>query len=288
MLLVFMLAGIILLFILSKIIYAVAALGGITLQQAMRNPDILCINQFFAAVCMFLLPALGVAFVCSTNFKSYLSLRKCPSLKILFFVLLSMILLSPALNLLTLLNQSVVFPDFMEPVENWMKAREDSARELTDLLIDRQGFWSLITNLLVIAVMAGITEEFFFRGTLERIIGGWTQKPHLIIWIAAAIFSAIHMQFYGFLPRMVLGAYFGYLLLWSGNIWVPVFAHFLNNALVIICMSDARLKEYEFIAGEISGPNIMTYSIGSVFTLYLFFLCVRRLKVFFAQADVLT
>ena len=57
---------------------------------------------------------------------------------------------------------------------------------------------------------------------------------HLSIWASAIIFSAIHFQFYGFIPRLLLGALFGYLYYWSGNLLIPMFAHFVNNAFGVI------------------------------------------------------
>ena len=91
-------------------------------------------------------------------------------------------------------------------------------------------------------------------------IGKWTSNPHTIIWIAAILFSAFHLQFYGFLPRMILGAYFGYLLYWSKSIWIPVFAHFVNNAFAVIGMSDSRLKDNEFVTGDIPAEHLLTLS----------------------------
>lgn len=86
------------------------------------------------------------------------------------------------------------------------------------------------------------------------------------------------MQFYGFLPRILLGAYFGYLLYWSRNIWIPVFAHFVNNAFAVISMSDDRLKENEFITGDISDTYLLPYSALAIVTLLLFYLCTQQIK----------
>ena len=134
-------------------------------------------------------------------------------------------------------------------------------------------------NLIVIAVAAGITEEFLFGGALQRIIGKWTYNHHIIIWSAAIIFSTFHMQFFGFLPRMLLGAYFGYLLYWTRNIWIPVFAHFVNNAIAVISMSDAKLKDNEFITGDISTQNLLPYTIVAIVALFFFVRCCRKLKI---------
>lgn len=258
----------------------------------MQNPDMMRLLQLLSAVGTFLFPALALAWLCSDHPKEYLSIGKMPKMQILLLTLVSVFLLSPTISLTGLLNKQMELPSFMGPIENWMRAQEETAEQLTMMLLAGKGIITLLFNLLVIAVAAGITEEFLFRGALQRVIGGWTRNHHLIIWSAAFLFSAFHMQFYGFLPRMLLGAYFGYLLYWGRNIWIPVFAHFVNNAFAVIGMSDAKLKDNEFITGDISTQNLLPYTIVAIITLYLFYLCAKQirnqLKVFFTKDEVLT
>ncbi len=87
---------------------------------------------------------------------------------------------------------------------------------------------------MVIAVVAGLAEELIFRGCLQQIMQQIVKNKHIAVWVTAFIFSAIHFQFYGFLPRMLLGALLGYLFLWSGNIWVPIIVHTANNVIGVI------------------------------------------------------
>ena len=191
---------------------------------------------------------------------------------------LSIFLLSPTISLLGLLNQQMELPSFLAPVEAWMREQEASAEAITQMLLAGDGVITLLFNLLVIALMAGITEEFFFRAALQRVIGGWMRSPHLIIWCAAILFSAFHLQFFGFLPRMLLGAYFGYLLYWTRNIWIPVFAHFTNNAVAVITLSDDQLKANEFITGEVTAPNLLPYTLFAVVMLLLFIGCCQYIR----------
>lgn len=243
-----------------------------------QDPDMMRLLQLFSAIGTFLFPALALAWLCSNNPKEYLSIGEMPKGHILLLTLLSVFLLSPAISLTGLLNKQMELPSFMEPMENWMRSQEETAEKLTLMLLAGEGFVTLILNLIVIAVAAGVTEEFLFRGALQRVIGKWTHNHHIIIWSAAIIFSAFHMQFFGFLPRMLLGAYFGYLLYWSRNIWVPVFAHFVNNAFAVIGMSNSRLKDNEFITGDISAQNLLPYTIVAIITLFLFYACAKRIK----------
>ena len=242
------------------------------------DPSLMRITQFISAVGTFLLPACFFAWLCSNQPKRYLSIGKLPTLEVLALTFLSMLLINPAISLTGLLNQQMELPSFMEGIEHWMRTQEDEAERLTLLLLSEKGIGALLANLLVVALTAGITEEFLFRGAFQRILERWTSNPHLVIWIAACLFSAFHMQFYGFLPRMLLGAYFGYLLYWSRNIWIPVFAHFTNNAFAVICMSDEQLKQNEFISGEVTAPNLLPYIVMAVIGLALFYFCGKRLK----------
>lgn len=243
-----------------------------------QYPDMMRLLQLFSAIGTFLFPALSLAWLCSNNPKEYLSIGKVPKGHILFLTFLSVFLLSPTISLTGLLNKQMELPSFMGPVENWMRSQEETAERLTLTLLAGKGIITLLFNLIVIAVAAGVTEEFLFRGALQRIIGKWTHNHHIVIWSAAIIFSAFHMQFFGFLPRMLLGAYFGYLLYWSRNIWIPVFAHFVNNAFAVISMSNARLKDNEFITGDISTENLLPYTIVAIITLYLFHYCTIHIK----------
>jgi membrane protease YdiL (CAAX protease family) len=242
------------------------------------DPSLMRISQFISAVGTFLLPACFFAWLCSNQPKRYLSIGKCPTFEVLVLTFLSMFLINPAISLTGLLNQQMELPSFMEGIEHWMRTQEDEAERLTLLLLSEKGIGALLANLLVVALTAGITEEFLFRGAFQRILERWTSNPHWVIWIAACLFSAFHMQFYGFLPRMLLGAYFGYLLYWSRNIWIPVFAHFTNNAFAVICMSDEQLKQNEFISGEVTAPNLLPYIVMAVIGLALFYFCGKRLK----------
>ena len=99
-----------------------------------------------------------------------------------------------------------------------------------------------------------------------------------VIWITAILFSAFHLQFYGFVPRMLLGAYFGYLLLWSKNIWLPICAHFFNNALTVTFMSSGTFRESDFVTGNLENEHLLPYAIFAIITGFLFLLTNRTLK----------
>jgi len=173
--------------------------------------------------------------------KDFLHLRK-PELTFVFIGILSIFLMIPLINVLVKWNAGMHLPEFLYRVESWMRASEDAAENVTQLMMKGTTWYDLVINLLIVGLLAGIGEEFLFRGLLQSLfakeIGPVTnlnKKPawvmHTTIWLVALLFSAIHLQFYGFIPRLLLGVWFGYLLWWSGSIWVPILAHFTNNSI---------------------------------------------------------
>ncbi len=131
-------------------------------------------------------------------------------------------------------NSAIHFPSALEGFEKWAHLQEDRAEELTRVLTTFDNFGEFVIAFVVVAVFAGIGEELVFRGMLQPHLTRLTGNAHAGIWISAILFSAIHVQFFGFIPRVLLGALFGYLYYWSGNLAVPITAHFVNNGFSVI------------------------------------------------------
>ncbi len=143
----------------------------------------------------------------------------------------------PAMTWVIDWNAHLVPPPWLAPLTDWMRASEEKLRAITELLTRQRTGLDLFTALLGIAVLPALGEELTFRGILQptvaRLFGGSTTAG---IWVAAVVFSAIHVQFFGFVPRMLLGAGFGYLYAWSGRLWVPMVAHLTNNGLQLVLL----------------------------------------------------
>ena len=133
-------------------------------------------------------------------------------------------------------NAGIRFPEFLSSFEEWAKTREEFAMKVTTFLTTFDTSGELIIGLLVIAVLPAIGEEFVFRGLIQPQLHKNTGNIHAAIWISAILFSAMHMQFFGFVPRMLLGALFGYLYHWSGNLWLAILAHFVNNGFSVLML----------------------------------------------------
>lgn len=198
-----------------------------------RSIPILKLVQTISALGTFVLPPLVLAWLFSEQPVEYLGLNKGLNRSGSLAILL-MLAATPLINFLGEVNASLHLPAALSSVEQWMKQTEDQAAEITKLFLKMDGPADLLLNLFMIGLIPAVGEELVFRGVVQRIFSDWWKNKHVAIWITAVLFSAMHMQFYGFLPRMVLGAMLGYLYVWSGSLLLPMLAHFTNNAGAVI------------------------------------------------------
>jgi membrane protease YdiL (CAAX protease family) len=182
----------------------------------------------------FIVPAIAAMALFYRKPLQAMALDRAPSWKAIGLVFVFYLVSMPAMNWLVAFNESMSLPSWMSGVEQAMRASEDSMAETTRQLLDIHTVWQLLSCVFVVGVMAGVSEEMLFRGAMLRTIQDSRLGTHAAVWIVAIIFSAIHMQFYGFLPRMILGLWLGYLLVWTRSLWVPIIAHTLNNSTVVV------------------------------------------------------
>jgi membrane protease YdiL (CAAX protease family) len=207
--------------------------GMMATQGELPSIPALRLLQTLTSTGMFIVPALLFAWLERTKNKEYLQFNSFPAILFLLSILL-MFCSSPILEWSSTLNKSMKLPESLKGIEAWMLLKEQEMSMLTKQFLKMDSIGILLINLLMLAIIPALGEEFIFRGCLQKIFGRWTGNDHAAIWITAIIFSAIHFQFYGFIPRMLLGALFGYLLVWSRTIWIPVLAHFINNSVAVI------------------------------------------------------
>lgn len=190
----------------------------------------------------FILPALLVACLWSGNPAQWLHLRSVERGRTWWIYVLAVLIpiaCLPFNNTLVHVNEQMNLPQWLKPLEEWMRQMEDAADLLTQQLIGVESVGGFVANLIVVALLAGLGEELCFRGVLQNIVSersSRSETPHAAIWVTAIVFSAIHFQFYGFVPRLLLGALFGYALCWTGSLWVPIVMHCTNNGFVVIAV----------------------------------------------------
>lgn len=219
---------------------------------------------------LFLLPALLLARTEGQKTEIFYGFKK-PQIDLLFIVLLIMVCAMPVLEWITQLNQKMVLPGSLKGIERWMKAAEEQGMEITKALLKMDTIDVFLINIGMIALLPAVAEEFMFRGGLQRALGRMFNNPHIAIWFSAFIFSAIHMQFYGFLPRLLLGATFGYIYFWSGSLWYAMFGHFINNAYAV-CTAWYMQKNNIPLSEADKTLNIAWYGyiISAILTILLF------------------
>ena len=190
----------------------------------------LTIQDIFA----FILPAVVAMALFYLRPLHVMGLDRMPSLKALAVVVVFYLVSLPAMNWLVDFNGSMVLPSWMSGVEEAMRQAEDMAADATRQILDINTIPQLLSCLFVVGLMAGLSEEMLFRGAMQRTMQDSWLGAHTAIWVTAIVFSAFHMQFFGFLPRMLLGAWLGYLFVWTRSLWVPIIAHTLNNSTVVV------------------------------------------------------
>lgn len=180
----------------------------------------------------------------------------------------------PTLAFLKQINDMLVMPESLAWLETMMRSAEDSAEQMTRSLLNMNGIGELLLTMVTAAVMPAICEEILFRGGLQKLLVSWMKNPHVAIWLSGAIFSFIHFQFYGFLPRMFLGALFGYLFYWSGNLWYPIIAHFVNNGsqVLLAYLYDLDMLETDIETVEqVPLPAVLFSAVALILLTALFY-----------------
>ncbi|MEQ1733400.1 MAG: CPBP family intramembrane glutamic endopeptidase, partial [Bacteroidia bacterium] len=275
------------LFITTLLLIPTTGINMITQHDAFANTnDVNVINaykllQLGNQLGLFIVPALVAAKLFGGNVFGYLKLNKLPSTKTVLATIALMLLALPAINLLGYLNSILHLPNFMSGIETWMHTKETEAEVLTKLFLKTSSVMGLLLNIFIVALMAAVGEELFFRGIIQRLLNNKYAKPAIAVWITAIIFSAIHMQFFGFFPRMLIGAVLGFLFLWTNNLWIPIIAHFTNNASAVL-MSYATQQGLLTDSAEQIGATQNDYIIGVasiVITLVVLYVYKKKFDV---------
>ena len=181
-----------------------------------------------------LLPSVLYAWLCTPETETFTGLTKSfsPLSVLLSFVLI--VLAQPIIGWANELNSYLSLPEGLSAIENWMKNAEAQGELITEAFLSTTTINGLLVNIFMIAVLPAFAEEILFRGVLAKLFKDWTNSVHLAVFLSSFVFAAIHLQFYGFLPRFLLGMVMGYLFFWSGSLWLPIAAHFANNLLSVV------------------------------------------------------
>jgi len=259
----------------------------------LSNPDLTDINtlnafrivQIAMHAGLFLVgPALYLLLV-EQNPIQKLGIDKNPYWLNYVLIVILMLVCLPGINFTHTLNQALHLPTWLSGTEKWMQEKEDSAKQLTDAFLAMKSYKDLAVNLIMFCFLPALGEELFFRGALFTIIKDWTKKKHLTIFITAFLFSAIHLQFYGFLPRFLLGAGFGYLFIFTGSLWAPIIAHFLNNSMAVIVAFFFYQGKSAVDQDDFGTVDNLAINLLSIIVTFLIFRLIYKINLSYRKSD---
>ncbi|MHA6248712.1 lysostaphin resistance A-like protein [Pontibacter sp. CAU 1760] len=228
-----------------------------------QGPGVMLLLQAVLQFISFIIGPIILLRTIGYNLDSYLNWKVKPQLWLVLLSGLLIVMIMPANSAVINWNANLDFPAFMDGFERWARQQEDQLAEIMKLITRFDTVTDLLVGLVVFALIPAIGEEIVFRGITQRQFHRWLGNMHVAIWLAALIFGAIHVQFFGFVPRVLLGALFGYLYFWSGRMVVPVVAHFVNNGFTVVML---YLYQTKTVDADIESTESMP--------LYLIFLSI--------------
>jgi membrane protease YdiL (CAAX protease family) len=191
-------------------------------------------------------------------------------------IVILMLVALPGINYTHTLNQALHLPGWLSGTERWMLDKEEAADRLTNAFLGLKSPGDLFWNIIMFGLLPAVGEELFFRGALFSIFREWTKRTNLTIFITAFLFSAIHLQFYGFLPRFLLGVGLGYLFYFTGSLWAPMLAHFVNNTLAVVTAYLFSIGKSSVNYSELGTVDNVSISIVSIVLTVILFKVIEQ------------
>ncbi len=186
--------------------------------------------QLFNALGTFVLPPFLFLHFRGSAALTYLKLDKSISKTSVFRVFIMALFMIPIANYLGALNESIPLPEFL----NFLKIAEEQTLLLTEQFLIMNSLSDLFLMIIIMGVVAAVGEELLFRGLLQRLFQDWSGNKHLAVWLTALLFSVIHMQYHAVLPRFFLGAFIGYVFVYSGSLRTSIYLHFFYNTSLVL------------------------------------------------------
>ena len=208
---------------------------------------------------------------------NYKKVKLLPVIMVIFTTVFFIILNAPVIEW----NKSISFPSFMSSFESWALLKEKQLESLTLYLVSFENNFEYLIGIIAIAIIPGFCEEYFFRGVLQKNLKLLLKNAHIAILLSSLLFSAFHLQFYGFFPRFFLGVFFGYLFYWSGSLMYPVIAHALNNflSLTVFYAASSGLFGEDIDVSVNSSPEIPLALIAFSIIIFIFLVVILKEKL---------
>lgn len=229
------------------------------------------IIQTLSQVVGFLIPAVVYVMLVYKKPFNYLGFNKIPTWSLLGIV--AMFTIIPFLGMVNDWNDGIVFPESMRAIEEQLRSTQQKSEEIIQTFIS-QG--SLFSSLLIIAALAAVSEELLFRSVIQKALIKIFKNAHVAIVVTAFVFSAFHMDFFGFFPRFILGIMLGYMFWMSGSIIPSMLMHFVNNATIVM-LYYLNTRGFSDIDAEHFGStdNVLVIILSLITTVAIFITCNR-------------
>ncbi|HPE43109.1 MAG TPA: CPBP family intramembrane metalloprotease [Bacteroidales bacterium] len=203
-------------------------------QESARGLQVARLMQLSGQLGLFVFPPLFYAWLTNSRPLQSLGFKGLKNTEVVLFGVLTMFVSLPLIHFLGEWNSQLHLPESMASIEQWMLTKENQAAELSERFLQVTTISGLAFNLCMTAVIPTINEELVFRGALQPLLIRLFKNAHIGIILASLLFGLMHLQFYGLLPRVVLGLFLGYYFYYSRSLWLPILMHFVNNGTAVI------------------------------------------------------
>ncbi len=236
------------LFFSSTLVFLIQKIGNIAADSAAW---MLC-EQAIVSVLTFVGSTWLWAYLTQQDSLEFLGLKQKSKKRLYLIASLALLCVQPVVSITAYWNEQLSLPASLQAIESLMRQMEDAANEATLIMLSPDGWIGWTAVIFVVAFLAALGEELLFRGGIQKGIEKKTGNLHVAVWCSALLFSFIHFQFYGFVPRLILGVVLGYFYAYSGSLRISIWAHFLNNFMSIVYYKFMVIPTHELY----SLPNV--------------------------------
>ncbi len=234
-------------------------------QLLIANVRVLKLLQLLQTVFVFVIPSALAAYLFFPKSLGGIYGDGLVSMKILLVSAFVILVSQYFIGWTGFVNSKMVLPESWTGISEWITNAEDEAIELTNKFTESNVGFGFIVNIIVMAIIPAVGEEWLFRGHIQRYMGSWTGNIHVAVIVTSILFAAMHLQFMTFLPRFFLSIILGYLFYYGRNLWYSIAGHFTNNFLALTMMrtSEANTDGVNPLKLQADIP----FSVGVVFSL---------------------
>jgi membrane protease YdiL (CAAX protease family) len=240
-------------------------------------------SQLLTSVGLFVVPPIVFTYLSGHHPFKFLKMDRLPLMVLCLSAMILMWVQLPWINAVGAWNNSIVLDGQFAELYQSLRAKEDAATAMIEAFLEMNGPLQLVFTFFLVAIVPAVGEEMLFRGVLQPVFVRVFKNQHVGIFVTAFVFSFIHFQFFGFVPRLLIGVYLGYLFAWTGNIWYPILAHLANNGIAVIGYYMLQHKYIEVSpdaigTGEMSVLQWMPSVVLTIVGLIFFKRAVNRLQ----------